>query len=100
MKKIPLRTCIGCMKKRPKYELVRLVLSENGVLKLDPTGKVSGRGSYLCCVSSKIGKRVKKELFIKESCMNYAIQRKAFTKAYPGEVNLGSIEELPVKKDE
>ncbi len=33
---------------KPKTELVRVVKSPDGELSLDPTGKKSGRGAYLC----------------------------------------------------
>lgn len=46
-KKIPLRMCVGCRSMLPKRELLRVVRTENGC-KLDKTGKVSGRGAYIC----------------------------------------------------
>ena len=48
-KKIPERKCSGCGERRPKGELIRVVrLPHEGGLVLDSTGKVSGRGAYLC----------------------------------------------------
>jgi len=47
-KKIPMRTCCGCGKSRPKKELIRIVKSPDGVIALDFTGKKSGRGAYIC----------------------------------------------------
>ena len=47
-KKIPLRCCIGCGEMKPKQELVRVVRSAEGEISLDPIGKKSGRGAYLC----------------------------------------------------
>ena len=48
-KKIPERKCSGCGERLPKGELLRVVrLPHEGGLVLDPTGKVSGRGAYLC----------------------------------------------------
>ncbi|MFN2462737.1 MAG: RNase P modulator RnpM [Candidatus Dormibacteria bacterium] len=45
---VPSRTCVACRTERPKRELVRLVrVSESGV-GVDPTGKLNGRGAYLC----------------------------------------------------
>jgi len=46
---IPHRTCIGCRKAFPKRELVRIVRTPGGELKVDETGKLPGRGAYLCC---------------------------------------------------
>lgn len=45
---VPLRTCIGCQQRRPKRELIRIVRTPEGVVEIDPKGKRSGRGAYLC----------------------------------------------------
>ena len=47
-RKIPQRTCIGCQAVRPKRELIRIVRTPAGEVVLDPTGKKSGRGAYIC----------------------------------------------------
>ena len=47
-KKQPVRMCSGCAEHRPKKELVRVVRTPEGEILLDPTGKKSGRGAYLC----------------------------------------------------
>ncbi len=41
---VPVRTCIGCRKQRPKHDLLRLVSTENGL----EIGDIEGRGFYLC----------------------------------------------------
>lgn len=46
-KKVPMRTCIACKASKPKKELVRIVKNENN-FDMDFTGKLSGRGSYIC----------------------------------------------------
>lgn len=46
-KKIPLRTCIVCRVSKPKQELIRIVKSVDGI-KVDLTGKINGRGAYIC----------------------------------------------------
>jgi hypothetical protein len=48
LRHIPQRTCIACGEKREKKELVRIVRTASGVAEVDPTGKKSGRGAYLC----------------------------------------------------
>lgn len=48
MKKIPLRTCMGCNEKKPKKELIRIVKNKDGVISIDRTGKQEGRGAYIC----------------------------------------------------
>jgi uncharacterized protein len=47
MKHIPLRMCVACRQRRPKGELLRLLLTPEG-FQLDPTGKLPGRGAYVC----------------------------------------------------
>jgi uncharacterized protein len=39
---------VACRGVRDKKELVRLVRTPEGEIKVDPTGKLSGRGAYLC----------------------------------------------------
>ena len=46
-KKIPMRMCTGCREMKPKKELIRIVKTPEGEIKLD-TGRVNGRGAYLC----------------------------------------------------
>jgi len=47
-KHIPQRTCLACRQVRPKRDLVRLVRTPTGEILLDETGKLNGRGAYLC----------------------------------------------------
>jgi len=39
---------VACRTARTKRELVRLVRTPGGTIELDPTGRVAGRGAYLC----------------------------------------------------
>ena len=48
MKKIPLRTCMGCNEKKTKKELIRIVKDKEGNICVDKTGKKEGRGAYIC----------------------------------------------------
>lgn len=48
VRKIPLRRCNGCGESKPKKELVRVVRASDGTVALDLTGKLSGRGAYVC----------------------------------------------------
>ena len=45
---VPTRKCIGCSQIKPKRELIRLVLSLEGEIRPDYSGKEPGRGAYLC----------------------------------------------------
>ena len=47
-KKIPMRMCVGCREMKEKKTLIRVVRSPEGEVSLDPTGKKSGRGAYVC----------------------------------------------------
>jgi len=57
-KKIPMRMCIGCKEMKPKKELTRIVRTTEGNIVIDPTGKKSGRGAYICkneqCIKTSI----------------------------------------------
>lgn len=48
MKKIPQRTCIGCREKKEKRELIRIVHNKEGEINIDKSGKMQGRGAYVC----------------------------------------------------
>lgn len=48
VKKIPMRMCLGCREMKPKRELIRIVMNKDGVISLDMTGKLPGRGAYIC----------------------------------------------------
>ena len=47
-KRVPMRQCLGCREHKPKRELVRIVRSPEGQVSLDRSGKMNGRGAYLC----------------------------------------------------
>ena len=60
-KKIPMRTCIACRVSKPKRELIRVV-KFNDEIKLDKTGKLNGRGAYVCNDEACILKLKKQKL--------------------------------------
>ena len=47
-KKIPMRMCVGCREMKEKRTLIRIVRTPEGNVELDPSGKKSGRGAYVC----------------------------------------------------
>ena len=59
MKKIPMRMCVACREMRAKKDLMRIVRTGEGELKLDLTGKLSGRGAYLCRNEACLVKAIK-----------------------------------------
>jgi len=45
---LPQRMCVGCRKMKNKRELLRVVRTPEGQVLIDDTGKMAGRGAYLC----------------------------------------------------
>ena len=64
-KHVPIRSCVVCREKDPKRRLTRVVRVDDA-LQVDPTGKMNGRGAYVCD---------------KEICRERAISTDVFSKA-------------------
>ncbi len=47
-RKIPIRRCTGCGEHFPKADLIRILRTKDETIVLDLTGKLSGRGAYIC----------------------------------------------------
>lgn len=47
-KHVPQRTCLVCREKMDKRQLYRLVYNDEVGLVVDPSGKLHGRGAYIC----------------------------------------------------
>lgn len=47
-KKIPLRMCIACREMKEKSQLLKIVKTKEGTITVDPSGKLAGRGAYIC----------------------------------------------------
>lgn len=77
-KKVPVRMCIVCREGRPKKELLRVVATENG-LTLDNTGKLNGRGAYICC---------------KDECINKCLKTKALNRAFKKNIAQDEYEKI------
>jgi len=45
---IPTRTCAVCRISRPKRDMDRLVRTADGSIQRDPSGRLPGRGTYIC----------------------------------------------------
>ncbi|MEG1394582.1 MAG: YlxR family protein [Clostridia bacterium] len=48
MKNPPIRMCIVCRHQAEKNEFFRIVKSQSGDIAIDETGKMNGRGAYIC----------------------------------------------------
>ena len=63
MKKKPQRSCVSCRTVRDKSDLLRVVVTPDGDVAYDPTGKLAGRGAYLCrneeCITAELKKAAK-----------------------------------------
>ena len=47
MKKIPMRRCLATNESFPKKELLRIVRTPEGEVKVDLIGKLNGKGAYI-----------------------------------------------------
>ena len=77
VKKVPQRQCVGCRTMREKKELIRVVHSSDGAVSLDFSGRLPGRGAYLCA---------------SEECLKKARKAKALERAFATEI-AGSVYE-------
>ena len=59
MKKKPQRTCMGCNSKKDKNELIRIVKNNKNEITVDKTGKLEGRGAYICNSMECLEKAIK-----------------------------------------
>lgn len=66
IRKEPMRSCIVTREKLPKKELLRIVRGSDGVVSVDMTGKVNGRGAY-----------IKKDIDVLEKAIKSKILEKA-----------------------
>ncbi len=78
-KKIPMRTSIRCGTSNPKKELIRIVLTGEGEILVDKTGRANGRGAYLCD---------------DPACLQKAIKRKALNRAFRTQVSEEAAQQL------
>ncbi len=69
---VPERSCVGCRTVRPRRELLRLVLPTeppDAAVAVDPGGRRSGRGAYLCADTAA-------------TCLAVARRRRALVRAF------------------
>ena len=93
---VPQRTCVACRQAGAKRELVRIVRTVGGSVLIDPTGKKSGRGAYLC---------------LQPDCWNLALRRGLLPRALKIDVvpeedlsalsaYAGQLNPTPMKRDD
>jgi uncharacterized protein len=64
-KHMPQRTCVICRRVLPKRELTRIVSTPSSGVHIDKTGKMAGRGAYLCETLSCWEKAARSEVLSK-----------------------------------
>lgn len=60
-RKAPMRKCVGCNNHFEKKSLIRILRSPEGEIKLDFTGKMNGRGAYICKNTQCLKKAIKQK---------------------------------------
>ena len=78
MKKIVQRMCMGCNEKKDKRELIRIVLNKEGQITVDKTGKLEGRGAYICDNINCLEKIIKTKRL--EKTLNTKIEEEIYNK--------------------
>ncbi len=71
LKQMPERTCVACRKKSNKQDFLKVVKNGEEV-QIDETGKLDGRGAYVC----------KNEI-----CIRKAIKTRAFNRSFKCNIN-------------
>ncbi|MET3616519.1 putative RNA-binding protein YlxR (DUF448 family) [Peptoniphilus olsenii] len=79
VRKIPMRSCIGCREQKAKKDLIRIVKNKDNEVFVDRTGKANGRGAYLCDDIN---------------CLDKAIKTKALNRSFSMDINENVYEEL------
>ena len=83
MKKTPMRMCIACREMKPKKEMLRVVLMpDHTTYQLDESGKLNGRGAYICN---------------NDVCIEKALKSKLLNRAFKGNVDTKVYEEIKEK---
>ena len=78
-RRVPIRSCVACRTSGDKRNLVRVVRTASGDVLVDTTGKMPGRGAYLC--PSK-------------ECLRKALKEKRLTRALRVEIPEDAIRQL------
>jgi len=82
-KKTPQRKCVGCGQMKDKKQLLRVVRTKEEDYLIDETGRLNGRGAYLC---------------VNSECYKEAIRKKGFERSFkqiiPREIAIRLGEEM------
>ena len=75
-KKIPQRQCMGCRERKNKRDMLRVVRGTGGEVSLDFSGKLNGRGAYVCPDPECLKKARKTRAL--ERCLEVAIPEEVY----------------------
>ena len=75
-KKIPQRQCMGCRERKNKRDMLRVVRGTDGEVSLDFSGKLNGRGAYVCPDPECLKKARKTRAL--ERCLEVAIPEEVY----------------------
>ncbi len=78
-RKTPERTCIACRTTSDKRTFVRIARTPEGYVLVDATGRMNGRGAYLCA---------------RQSCMDEAVSRRRLDPALRVQLKDDDIDRL------
>ena len=78
-KKPVLRRCVGCGEMKDKKDLIRVVRTQEGEILPDMTGKMNGRGAYICR---------------SQQCLETAVRKKGLDRSLRCRVNAQVYEDL------
>ena len=79
MSNFKLRKCIACNEHKTKDQLIKVVKNKSGEINIDTSGKLNGRGAYICD---------------NLECLNGAIKTRALNRAFEMEIKNEQYEDL------
>ena len=74
-RKIPMRSCVVTREKYPKGELLRIVRTPEGEVKIDEIGKMNGKGAY-----------IKKDIQVLEKAIKSKVLERALEVKIPNDI--------------
>ncbi len=75
-KKIPMRQCMGCRERKAKNEMIRVVRTTESEVQLDFSGKLNGRGAYVCPQLACLKKAIKSRAL--DRCLEVTIPQEVY----------------------
>ena len=87
-KKIPQRQCMGCRERKEKRQMLRVVRCTDGEVRLDFSGKLNGRGAYVCPQKECLVKARKSRAL--ERCLETPIPEEVYDRLEK-EMEVGSL---------